>query len=119
MDHNFHVTMDAFHENWEKMLAGEVVKGPGGEGGGFLGAGATSHDSGGVLVEQIIPGSAAEEFGIKLGDVIQKIAGNDIKNTEDFSNTLRGMEAGDKVAIELLREGEIVELEVMLGRRPG
>ena len=119
MDHNFHVSLNAFQDNWDKMIQGKVIKGPNGEGGGFLGAGATTNDDGGVLVEQIIPGSAAEEYGLKLGDVIQKIAGKKIESTEEFSKTLRGMEAGDEVEIEVKRGKKLITLEIMLGRRPG
>ena len=119
MDHNFHVSVGAFRSSWDEMLDGKVVRGPGGEGGGFLGAGTTDHEDGGVLVEQVIPGSAAAEGGVKLGDVILKIAGKEIGDTDEFSKAIRGKEAGDEVEIQLLRENKKLTLTVTLGRKPG
>ena len=119
MDHNFHVSVGAFRRNWEQMLSGKVVRGPDGEGGGFLGAGTTDNEDGGVLVEQVIPGSAAAEGGLKLGDVILKIAGKRIEDTDDFSKVVKGKEAGDEIEIQLLRDKKTLTLRVTLGRKPG
>ncbi|XP_035494316.1 serine protease HTRA3a isoform X1 [Scophthalmus maximus] len=46
--------------------------------------------SSGVLVQQVIPNTAAENGGIKEGDVIVKINGQQVETTEDVHEVLQG-----------------------------
>jgi S1-C subfamily serine protease len=43
--------------------------------------------------------------------------GKPIKELRDLSNVLKGLTAGDKVTIELLREGEKLTLDAVLQER--
>ena len=119
MDHNFHVAIGAFRRSWDEMLEGKVVRGPDGEGGGFLGAGTTDHEGGGVMIEQIIPGSAASESDLKLGDVVLRIGGKKIDDTGEFSKVVRAKEAGEEIEIDIMRDEKRLTVTVTLGRRPG
>jgi serine protease Do len=88
---------------------------------GFLGvAAAPSEDekAGGVMVNMVVPGSAAETAKIQKGDVIQEIDGKKTPDIDSFMAALKDRKAGDKVKLKLTREGWERNLEVTLGERP-
>jgi len=66
-----------------------------------------------ILVLMPMEGSPAEEAGVKSGDVITKVDGIEYTGEElsEASNKLKG-EEGTKVKIEILRDGETIELEI-------
>lgn len=66
-----------------------------------------------IVVLMPIKGSPSEEAGIKSGDVILKIDGEEYKgeNLEEASNKLKA-EEGTKVKLEILRNEETLEIEV-------
>jgi serine protease Do len=61
--------------------------------------------SGGVVVREVLPGSAAAEAGITPGDVITLIASSPIKSTEAFERTVDKLESGSSVPLRLIRRG--------------
>ncbi len=69
----------------------------------------------GSIIADIQPGSPAEKFGLKRGDVIVKIGDKDVKTSEDVVYAVRNKIAGDKVDFEIYREGKKMTLEVTLG----
>jgi serine protease Do len=70
----------------------------------------------GVLISEVMEGSAAESAGLKAGDVIIKIADKKISNVEDLFEELDDYEAGDAVAVEFVRQGATEKVEVELER---
>jgi S1-C subfamily serine protease len=68
-------------------------------------------------LEGTVAASPAERAGLKEGDVITSMNGKPIKELRDLSNVLKGLTAGDKVTIELLREGEKLTLDAVLQER--
>jgi len=72
--------------------------------------------SGGALVSQVMPGSAAEKAGIEPGDVVLSV--NDEAVTDAASLRLRiGMHsAGESVKIVLLRDGKQKTVSATLGQ---
>ena len=77
-----------------------------------LGIGTALDSAGGVIVTQVQPGSAAEEAGVKPGDVLLRLG--DISVTDPtFGERFRarfGTEDGQPLPIELRREGQTVTL---------
>jgi C-terminal processing protease CtpA/Prc len=59
------------------------------------------------------PGSRAKESGLNVGDVIRKVDGEPKDGLFYWNKALR-WKAGDKVKVEVEREGKTVELEVEL-----
>ncbi len=57
----------------------------------------------------------AAKAGIKAGDSIVKLGKYKIGNLEDFDLALRKFSGGDKVPVEVLRDGKVVKLEIILG----
>ncbi len=64
----------------------------------------------GALVVEVVPNSPAARAGLKAGDVIQEIDGNEIANSEGLQKQVRAKRVGDRLAISLDRGGEDVEL---------
>lgn len=69
----------------------------------------------GSIIADIQPGSPAEKFGLKRGDVIVKIGDKDVKSSEDVVYAVRNKLAGDKVNFEIYRDGKKMNVEITLG----
>jgi S1-C subfamily serine protease len=83
----------------------------------FLGISSADGD-GGVVVESVGSGSAAEKAGLQPGDVIVAFDGQEVDATDDLVSALRGKSPGDTVEIQVDRNGERLDLTVTLGERP-
>jgi carboxyl-terminal processing protease len=66
------------------------------------------------VVNTVFPGSPAAKAGIKPGDLIIKIAGQDVhgQNPDQTSNLIRG-QAGTSVALTIERGGQQIDLKVL------
>ena len=77
---------------------------------------------GGVYVYDVAEGSAAEQAGIRHGDVIVKFDGQKVSTREELKNLVGYYKAGETVPVTVKRvqngQYEDVELEVTLGYRP-
>lgn len=123
---NLHVPMEEFLEHWDEMLAAEFV----GEGPfaqrprGFLGIEMAKQEAledgeaiEGVLLENVIEGTAAEKAGLQNGDVILELDGQEVTR-ESLVKTLAGKVEGDSISVTFLRGEEIQTVELELGGRP-
>ena len=68
----------------------------------------------GALVANVERGSAAEKAGLKSGDVVRKVNGQPIIGSGDLPGTLAVAKPGDKVALDVWRDGKIVRLNATL-----
>ncbi|MEZ5565487.1 MAG: DegQ family serine endoprotease [Gammaproteobacteria bacterium] len=68
----------------------------------------------GALVQEVVAGSAAEKAGIAVGDVIVGIDGQHIKGASDLRNTVGLKRSGDKVRVEVIRDGKPRQITAML-----
>lgn len=77
-------------------------------------------EDGGIMVNQVFPGSVAEKAGLKQGDVIVSLAGGEVNDLAAFVELIRSRTAGDAVSLEVLRAGtdEPVTIEVNLEDGP-
>jgi serine protease Do len=71
----------------------------------------------GVPVAQVIPGTAADKAGLKVGDTIIEFDGSRVRAHTDLLREINKRKAGDRFKIKVLREGLEVELDVTLGER--
>lgn len=86
---------------------------------GFLGIQMDPRETGkGVEVSKVVPNSAAAEVGIKKGDVIVRIQGEEVRGFFELSTRLRRLRSGEKPKIELLRDGATVKVVPTLKGRP-
>ncbi|MFC4929882.1 Do family serine endopeptidase [Massilia sp. GCM10023247] len=68
----------------------------------------------GALVANVERGSAAERAGLKSGDVVRKVNGQPIIGAGDLPGMLAVSKPGDKVALDVWRDGKIVSLSATL-----
>jgi S1-C subfamily serine protease len=70
----------------------------------------------GALVGEVVPGSGADDAGIRPGDIIVAIDGEPIEDFADLSAAIRGMDPGATVELEIVDEaGERRTVTVTLG----
>lgn len=72
----------------------------------------------GALVTEVEPSSPAEEAGIEEDDIIITFDGKKVKGPEHLSRLVRKTEVGKTVKIEILRDGELQQLEAEIEERP-
>ena len=77
---------------------------------------------GGVYVFEVAEGSAAEQAGIRRGDVIVKFDGQKISTRKELKKLVEYYKAGETVSVTGKRfvdgESEEVDLEITLGSQP-
>jgi hypothetical protein len=66
----------------------------------------------GLGIEEVVPGGAAEQGGVKAGDRILSIAGKDVADIDGYMTALRGFKPGDEAEIVILRSGEKQTLKI-------
>ena len=66
----------------------------------------------GVLVEDVVPQSPAEEAGLKGGDIILTVHGKAIPNVRQFALNMYSYAAGDQAEITVSRSGEKLTFDV-------
>lgn len=72
----------------------------------------------GAKVTKVEEASPAEEAGIEKGDVVLRIADVAIVDQAKLRRTLRDHFAGDTAKLEVLRDGDVMTLEITFDRRP-
>lgn len=70
----------------------------------------------GALVTDV-PAGPAEDAGMEAGDVILTFEGTEVPDTRDLVRMVGNAPVGKEVAVEVLRDGETLNLAVVLGRR--
>jgi serine protease Do len=73
----------------------------------------------GVYVDNLTKGGAAEESGIKNGDVILKIADVYVNNVPELQEQVSRYRPGDKINVLLKRNGESLLINVILKNKNG
>ncbi len=74
--------------------------------------GSAETNGGGVRVEGVSPGGPAAEAGVKSGDVIVAVASKPVTTGRELVTAMEDIEPGQKVALDLRRDGKPVKLSV-------
>jgi len=74
-------------------------------------------EANGVLVPEVVKGSAAEEAGIKNSDVITELNGKPLMSANQLRNWIALLRPGTKVQLAVLRDGKRHTFDVTLGSR--
>jgi S1-C subfamily serine protease len=82
----------------------------------FLGVGIEPNQAG-ALVDQIMPDSPAASAGLQVGDIITAVNGSDV-TAETLASTIQALHVGDNVTLNVLRDGETLDLQAALAARP-
>lgn len=117
IDENFHAPVEALVRDWDLLAAGEIIPKRSGDGGGFLGV-RTSEAEGGIVVEDIIEGTAAADSLLQVGDLITHINDYAIASHWELALTIRSLSPGEEITIRYLRNEKDQTVHVSLGQPP-
>jgi len=71
----------------------------------------------GVLIEQVLDQSPAEKAGLKPLDIILKVDGKEVNQSNEVQNAVILKKPGDIIILTILRDGVEKEIRVKLGQR--
>ena len=112
---NVHVPVSVYREQWDRLVRGEAWGSqPGIQ--PFIGVVGAS-DGKDTRIVHVNPGSPADEAGIEPGDVITKFDGKPLTDFASLSRSVRAREPGERVVLEVRRDGRTRRLNVTIGGR--
>src|SRR5262245_49935670 len=94
------------------LRRGQHVKHP------YLGISQTEDPSGGSRVAEVVPGGPAARAGLEAGDVVIGIDNAPVNDPDDVSSELDDHQPGDRVEVQVRRDGDLRTFQVELGDRP-
>ncbi len=72
----------------------------------------------GILVAEITKGSPAQKAGIQAGDILLALNRNKVIDVTDLRNRIAMTTPGNKVSLQLIREGIKKEVQVVIAEQP-
>ncbi|MBI2011776.1 trypsin-like peptidase domain-containing protein [Candidatus Daviesbacteria bacterium] len=72
----------------------------------------------GAYIQDVLEDSPAEKVGLKPGDIITKIDGKAINTENPVANIVRNKKSGEKVNLEVWRDGKTLNLTTSLEQAP-
>jgi len=80
----------------------------------------SAHINEGIGIEllEVVADQPSEKFGLKEGDIIITANGEGIANQDSFVQWIRSTPPGSRVRFGLVRGGQKVELDLVIGSRP-
>ena len=74
-------------------------------------------DNSGILITRVNDESPAKKAGIRNGDIIQKLNGQSIEDTDELIDAIQEMEIGDEINVEYRRDGKVQTKSLLLEER--
>ena len=74
---------------------------------------------GAVKISEVTEGGPAAKSGLKAGDIVLSVDGKGVDTYEKFVAAAQAKQPGDKLALKVKRDGKEVDIELVLGTRPG
>jgi hypothetical protein len=68
----------------------------------------------GVLVAEVLSGSASEASGIKAGDILTKVNSKEVGSVQEFEEMFDTAKVGDSLRILLFRDDQFQEVNLVL-----
>ena len=72
----------------------------------------------GELVREVVADSAADDAGVKVGDIITQLDGEKLTEDNSLAKFIRTKKIGDEVKIRLFRDGATIDLTAKLKEAP-
>ena len=70
----------------------------------------------GALIREVLPGSPAEQAGLRPGDVIIAVNDTSVDASHDLADLILSREVGETVRLKVWRAGRVLDIRVVLGR---
>ena len=70
-------------------------------------------EKGGVLINQVVEDSAAEEAGIKGGDIVVEMNGRKVVKLQAFRNRVANTSPNSKIELKIFRDGKYIEVSAI------
>jgi serine protease DegQ len=72
----------------------------------------------GAIVAGVLKSGPADRAGIKPGDILTSVNGQEITDTTRLLNVIAQIKPGTSAKVHLVRKGHQIDLDVMIGKRP-
>ena len=86
---------------------------------GWLGVSVEDRDDGGVVISAIDKGGPAARAGVRQGDDVVAINGEAVSTSRGLIRAVAAVPPGNNARLTLRRQGQTMELPVVVGLRPG
>ncbi|MEA3508436.1 MAG: Do family serine endopeptidase [Synergistota bacterium] len=73
----------------------------------------------GAVIGDVVPGSPADRAGLRRGDIVVSLAGKPVRDHRDLVVAVRQHLAGDKIEMQIIREGKKMKISANLTTAPG
>jgi len=113
---NIHVPIYTYRDEWDRLVKAEEVVPKQITIKAYFGV-TRDEDAKECRLARVTEGSPAEKGGLKVGDVITKFDGKDVKNYDEMLNALANKKPGDEVEIIVKRGAETKSFKIKLDKR--
>ncbi|AKM42206.1 MULTISPECIES: Do family serine endopeptidase [Burkholderia] len=72
----------------------------------------------GAIVAGVLQGGPADKAGIKPGDILVSVNGDEITDTTKLLNTVAQIKPGTPTKVHVVRKGKELDVSVVIGKRP-
>lgn len=72
----------------------------------------------GEFVQNVVDGEAGDKAGLKQGDIVLKVNGDDVTPDQTLSYLVANIKPGTRISLDILREGKPMKLKAVVGKRP-
>src|SRR5690606_32804139 len=72
----------------------------------------------GVIVASVLRNGPAWNAGIRVGDIVQSLDGEPVKDSIGFLNQIAPLQPGSEGVLRILRDGKSRNVRVKVGKRP-
>jgi len=114
---NMHVPVNTFKDTWERLEKGDAWGHyPGQE--PYIGI-RGEPDSDVAKIAHVFDDSPAESAGLKVGDIVLSIDGDEVTNFASLTAKVREKQPGDSIRLKIKRGEETKEIRLTIGKRGG
>ena len=75
-------------------------------------------ETGGVVIDDIVPGSPAAQAQLQKGDVIRKFNGHEVKSFPELRSLVSQVELNKNVELEVIRDGKPMKVTAAIKEQP-
>jgi serine protease Do len=110
---NYHVAVTAFYDGWDLLVGAPAGDNRGPKSRTYVGATGTN-DAGGCRLTVVDEDGPAAKAGLKVGDLVVKVDGREVKLYASFQRWVAEAEPGETLSLEVKRGDKVLSLEVKL-----